>query len=407
MITNYWYIGQNGKFTDTRGTRIGASEVSKLIPDPERPTESLAGYGKTAITVFNEKIGQGKDFTGNLASEMGHEHENKALELFVRQFFGYDLALELKIKKQEYENNLKWAELKNLPLPNPEKYQVALFRHNTEYYIDGMIVHPDLIYLGDPELLNAPRNERYKTVNGIRVDFAKPFYVEAKSATKDATKRRTGVFNKGYDFKLTNWQGIPLKHFVQMQFQGALYQVDTGYLTLLHNTSEHQVWKVDKDKKWTKRIINIVGAMIRHIELKKMPLEMSICLADIIENYKTLNGDFLNVSGEKAKKIREICELEKSAKQHIKKYKNLITDCQDALAVYLKDYDCIMDGSEVLVKWKKTKGKRSIGIDKEIKGKLSVLDWLELNDKTAIRYLDKRGYLKTGKPSRSIDVKLK
>ncbi len=407
MITSYWYIGDKGKFEDTRGARLGASDIASLIPDSERPTESLAGYDQTAITLYEKKISKPTNYVQSLAAECGHEHENKSLELFVRQFFGYELGLELKIKKQEYENKLQWAKINKLEKPSPEEYQAGLFRHNTEYYQDGMIVHPDLIYLGDPELLNAPKDERYKTVNGVRVDFAKPFYIEAKSARKEATNRRDGVFNKGYDFKLFNWQGIPLKHFAQMQFQSALYQVDTGYLTLLHNTSEHQVWRVDKDKKWQKRIINIVGKMIKHIELKIMPLEMSICLADIIANYKNLKGDFLTLSGEKAEKVRAICLEEKKAKDQIKKWKNTAKDCSDSLSVYLKDFDYIMDGSDILVKWKMTKARISIGLDKSITGKLSFLDYLELNDKAGYRYLEKRGYLKTGKASRSIDVKLK
>jgi hypothetical protein len=392
MIKNFWYIGQKGTFKETRGARVGASEVPALFPNPEKPTESLAGYDQTALTLYNKKIGEKPPFIPSLAAEMGHFLENKSLELFIRQFFGADLAKEFIKQKILYEMAEGSKE--------PESFQVGLFRHNTEYYSDGMIVHPDLIYLGDP-------GAEKITVNGITVDKSKPFYVEAKSARKEATKRRNESFVKGYDFDLTNWQGIPLKHYVQMQFQSAIFQIDTGYLPLLHNTSEFQVWRVDKDKKWQARIINTVGKMLKYIEMKVPPKEMAICLSDIISLYPNLRNDFITVTGEKAERIKEICKIAKKADRQIKNWQAQKKDASDALSVEMKDYDEIKDGSETLVKWRKLSGRESIGLPKEITGKLSFLKYLKLNDKVGYNYIVRKEWLKTGKDSRSVDIKFK
>lgn len=402
MINNYWYIGQKGKFKDTRSARVGASDCPALFPNPEKPTESLAGYDQTALTLYHKKTGEKPPYIPSLAAEMGHFLENKALELFIRQFFGKELATEFIEKKIVYE--MRSRVLSPTRIENPEDYQVGLLRHNTEYYHDGMIVHPDLIYLGDPDI---PDEEKKITVNGITVDKSKPFYVEAKSARKEATKRRENTFVKGYDFDVTNWQGIPLKHYVQMQYQSALLEIDTGYLPLLHNTSEFQVWKVDRDKKWQKQIINTVGKMLKYIDMRKPPKEMAICLADIVSLYPTLKNDFITVSGDKAEKIKSICAEAEKADKQIKNWQDVKKDCTDALAVHMKDFDCIMDGSDVLVKWRKLSGRESIGLPKEITGKLSFLKWLKLNDKTGYNYIVRKGWLKVGKDSRSVDIKYK
>jgi hypothetical protein len=415
MINNFWYIGQKGSFKETRGARIGASDCPYLFPDPERPTESLAAFtdinGKkqpnTALDLWKKKTGEEKKFTNSYPARIGHTLEDKALEFFIERFFDKKSATILRIRKQRYENDLLLSEITEAEAPNPEHYQYGLFRHNTEYYFDGMIVHPDLIYLGNPDLLKAPKKGRYITVEGITVDLAKPFYLEAKSARKEATKRRNESFVKGYDFDLTNWQGIPLKHYVQMQFQSAVFQIDTGYLPLLHNTSEFQVWRVDKDKKWQARIINTVGKMLKYIEMKVPPKEMAINLADIISLYPNLRNDFITVTGDKAEKIKEICKEAKKAVKQIKNWEAVKKDCGDALSVYMTDYDEIKDGSDTLVKWKKTKGRESIGVSKEITGKLSFLKYLKLNDKTGYNYLFRKGWLKTGKDSRSVDIKWK
>lgn len=395
MNNNYHYIGN---FHGERSTRIGSSDIPKLFPNPEKPTESLAGYNNTAITLFNEKTGiTPKVYTKSLAAECGHDHENKSLELFIRMFFGYKIAFEFKFKKQAYENALEWHRVEGTEKPNPDDYQVGLFRHNTEFIKDNMIVHPDCIYLGDTTLLDKPKNERYVTVEGITVDKAKPFYIEAKSARQEATKRRDSLV-KGYDFESTTWQGIPLKHFVQMQFQSPITNIETGYLALLHNTSEFQVWRVDKNKQWQNRIIDTVGKMLKHIELKKPPKEMAICLADIISLYPNQKDDFRNVSDEEYEKIVEIIKEYKKADKQEKNWKAVKKDCQDALSVYLKDYDTLMYGSDVLVKWQTRKGSERFGI--------SIKD-LKKNEPLRYNYLVKHDLIKKSADSKSVAIKYK
>ena len=143
-----------------------------------------------------------------------------------------------------------------------------------------------------------------------------------------------------------------------MQYQSALLEIDTGYLPLLHNTSEFQVWRVDKDKKWQSRIIDTVGKMLKYIEIRKPPKEMAICLSDIVALYPKLRNDFITVSGDQSEKIKEACRIYNKANQQIKNWESQKKDAQDSIGVYLRDYDEIRDGSDILAKWKKITEKR-------------------------------------------------
>ena len=90
-MNNFWYISDN--FHTARSTRIGASEISSCIPNPEKPGESLAGYGNTAITLWQEKTGRKERDPAGLPAEMGNWNEAKCIELFLRGIdrgFGVD-----------------------------------------------------------------------------------------------------------------------------------------------------------------------------------------------------------------------------------------------------------------------------------------------------------------------------
>ena len=97
----FWYI--QGDFTKDRSFRIGASDIAACIPNPEKPTESLAGYGRTAVTVFEEKTGIAPRSFAGLPAEMGHWNEPKATELFMRPLFGPKISNEWLFKRMQFE----------------------------------------------------------------------------------------------------------------------------------------------------------------------------------------------------------------------------------------------------------------------------------------------------------------
>ena len=391
----FWYI--KGDFLKPRQTRIGASDIAKMIPNPEKPTESLAGYEQTAITLWKEKSGLSKRSPSGLAAEMGHYLENKALELFIRRFSGFEMGKVFIESKME-------CEFRSYETPNhhPESYQYTDYKHNIQYYNDDMIAHPDCVYVPGSSM------DYKKTVEGIAVDFTNPFLIEAKSAQFFATKRRNESLVQGYDFELLTWHGIPLKHYVQIQFQLALFEIKTAYLALIYDTSKFQVWRVDANEKWQARIIDLTGRMIKHIKDGTMPRELAMNKADIMEIYPRIEKDYVMLSGDSLDSVRGLCLEANHAKQQVKNWKEKQVDANDALAVMLRDYGELREGSDILAKWQEKKG--SWGIKKpedQEKNKESFIVWLKKNDLNAYKYLERKGLIRMGKGSRSVSVKFK
>ena len=399
----FWYIPPEG-FTKDRAIRIGASDIAKMIPDPENPVESLAGYEQTALTLWQEKSGLKKRDPAGLAAEMGNYLENKALELFIRRFSGYDAGRDFRESKveYEYERYIKSSKTAN-------SYQYTDYKHNTQFYNDAMIAHPDCVYVPDgiPDGFKYDIDYKVKR-EGITVDLSKPFLIEAKSAQFFAAKRRENTLVKGFDFSLTTWHGIPLKHYVQIQFQLALFQIPVAYLALIYDTSKFQIWRIDANEKWQARIIDLAGKMHKHIISKTMPRELAMNADDVKIMYPRIEKDYVMLSGESLDNVKDLCKEYQKAGQQEKNWKAKKKDAQDALAVMLRDYGELREGSDILAKWNLRKGSMGIGKPEGIEeSKDSFIVWLKKNDLNTYKYLERKGFIKKSADSRNVGVKFK
>jgi hypothetical protein len=379
-MVKFWHIFDN--FYTARSNRIGASDVPALIPDPENPTQSLAGYDRTPITVVMEKLGLKDREPSGIPAEMGHYLEPKALELFIREIFGYDMGRQFIKKKIAYEN-LEYPE-------KVEDYQMPLLKHNIQYYTDSLIAHPDCIYIGKKE-------KELITKFGLKLDLSKPFILEAKSATFWSAKRPEGSLTKGFDFDLHSWQGIPLKHYVQIQFQLALFEIEVAYLALLYNTSDFYVWEIRANEKHQADIMAIAENISGHIKNKTIPKNDALNQADIIEIYPELQKDFVYISGEEKEKALQIAKDYYNAEIQVKRWEAKKKEYQDSMAVLLKDNPSIRDETGEIAKWV-TKS----GYEKIIK-----LSDIKENNLKAFNYLKKNKLIEKTADSRSVKITYK
>ena len=380
----FWYISDN--FHTARSKRIGASEISACIPNPEKPGESLAGYGNTAITLWQEKTGRKERDQAGLPAEMGNWNEPKNIELFLR---GIDRALGL-----EYlQSRLEYELLKEHGTkPNPEKYQATPCKHNTQWYNDFAICHPDGIWV-------PPSSETQKIkAHGLKIDLSKPFLIEAKNASYWSAKRRNGSHHSGFDYELKTWQGIPLKFYVQIQYQLEALDVNVCYLPLLSDSANHHVWIIGRNRKWGRKLFELASRMKWHIDHDKPPKDLAISIDDVCTLYPTINDDFRLVTGEDGEKAVELARTYKHADEQAKLWDNRKKDAQSALSVYLADAKELrtnVDGEIVpVVKWVERKGSERIEALKTIK-----------EEKPEVyKYLEKKGCLSVGEASRSVKV---
>ena len=393
----FWFIQQN--FFEKKSTRIGASEISACLPNPEKPTESLAAWtdssGKrqcpTALTIWEKKTGRTKGSPSGVAAEMGHWIEPKDMQIFIRSIFGDDIADDWLYKRMIFELlNEKYQRTKQGLPPDPRDYQEGTILHNTQIYTDEMITHPDGIYKPEDTI-----SDRWTGIaHNLKIDLFKPFLIEAKSANFFAAKRPKDSKVSGYDFDLKTWQGIPLKNYVQIQFQLAMLDVDVCYLPLISNTSNFAVWEIKADRKRQNLLIDMAGRLAWHIKKDIAPKEMAINLSDIKKLYPTITEDFAYVTGEEREKAVEFAKKERQATAQLKIWKGKKQEASDSLGVLLKDRGELKDENGSICKWTHRKGAE----------KIKALKALKKENELEYRYLKRKGLLTTGDDSKYVNV---
>jgi len=374
-MVNFWYI--KGDFYKERSGRIGASDIPALIPNPENPTETLAGYGRTPISVWQEKTGRKEREPAGLPAEMGHYLEDKAAELFIRYFDGEHTAYQHIWDR--FSSNAAGGKY--------GAYQNTPYHHHAQYYRDGMIVHPDVIH-------EACTVGGRKSFDGVTVDTRKEFLVEAKSASYWSAKRPEGSIVKGYDFSLKTWQGVPLSHYMQIQFQLALLECDMAYLALIHNTNQFSVWEIKANRQHQGKLIDLAGKMAWHIQTDTAPRELAMNVSDIMALYPDIGDDFYMVRDEEREKAREIQKKYIEADRQAKAWEARKNDAKDAMAVILKDYAEVRDSEGIIAKWQSRKASERI----------KALSEIISTDPNAYKYLKRKKLIDSGSPSRFVKI---
>lgn len=393
-MTPYWYISND--FYEKRSTRIGASEVSCLIPNPEKPNESLAGYEKTAVTLWQEKTGRKERSVSGLPAEMGHWNEVKAIELFIRGI-DPDLAKSYLHSRMSYEVLAAYnSEFAGKRVSN---YQSTPWKHNTQWYNDQFIVHCDGVY-DDSDSICPDHAWKRGTVNahGYTIDLSIPHLIEAKTSSYWSAKRREGSLVSGFDFYLKGWQGIPLKYYVQIQFQLACMDVDVCYLPLLYDSASFHVWEIRRDRKTGDQLIDLSSRFAWHVKHDEPPKEMAMNSLDIQALYPEIREDFyFEGDPEKRQAIIEAAKAQVHAAEQEKAWKQKKDDASDALSVYLADNKELrieLDGEiRTVAKWVERKGGERIAGLKEI-----------AKDEKAYKYLKRKGFVSQGEDSRYVKV---
>lgn len=401
-------------FHKSRETRIGASEVSWLIPHPVTQIESLAAFTNpdthkrhacTALDLYNDKINP-PPWEYNFPAEMGHRLEGYAIFEFIKDNIDRDIA---KNFLRGYTLHKLGQEERNGPV-NPEPYNNTPFKHNTEAIIDYGVAHGDCLYDCSENIVSAQldydmdmsKNGILKR-NGLTIDLSKPFLIEAKSARSYSVSARKRDPYKGYDLTLKNWQGIPLKVYFQIQYQMWLYKVDVCYLSLIFDTSEKHYWQIKANRKHQKEIVQVASLMKKCIDNRTPPRELVMNTKDIVSLYPEIKDDFREAVGEELTELLTIAKLRHEASDQEKKWCKRKEDADNRMSIHLLDNQTIKgmvnDRLQTIAAWKKTGGTTTVMGLGDIKKRE--------DSKRIVRYLEKNELIKVGAEGRKADVKIK
>lgn len=388
MNYNYKFITN---FYESRKHKLGSSDIAACIPHPVRKNESLAGYNRTAITVFEEKTGRIKREHAGFSASVGNDLEPLILKYFIEdvhskktsvEFFkGYILC---ELEKQMKEDGI----IDCKPFNNTQ------FIHHTESENDYAISHADTLYIPTAD-------DKGKTkVSNINFDKSKSCIIEAKTSQFWAVKRKDDEYS-GFDFKGDDWKAIPLKFFFQIQFQMALYGFDLAYLPLLSNTSEKHYWEIKGNKKYQADLMELAEYMYKCVQKDIYPKEKAMNASDIQKLYPKIKEDFRECVGKELEMAIEIGKQYERAKQQKKQWELKERDALDAMSVLLKDereLKGLVNGElQTIARWKDTGGTEKIIALSKIKK-----DMPEIYE-----YLRGKKLLEYQKTDRKPEIKLK
>ena len=349
-------------FSKERTGKLGSSDIPALIQHPNC-TESLAGYGRTALTVYQEKSGLVEREPAGFHATMGNKREPDTIEKFITENDSAETA-------HKFYRDYMYTELERTDdgYPTAQDRQSTNYLHHTTAETDYAIAHADCIF---------------SDIHGSEI-------IEAKSALSWAAKRYDDPYS-GYDFNLQKWQGIPLKHWYQVQFQCAIYQevyglrIDTAYLALMCDSADFHQWLIPADRKVQERLLELASYMKKCIDTGKPPKLLAMNFSDIKILYPEIQEDFRHVSDpEEIAKVQEAQKQFAEAKAEIKAWKQKEEDAKNTMSIFLKDAKSlrgIVDGEIVeFAQWQERKGGERVAGVKEIKENQEVYNLLKKKD---------------------------
>jgi len=379
-------------FTHARATLIGSSDIVACLQHPEKH-ESLAGYERTAITVYKEKRGELPRAAAGLPADIGHELELLALQKAIEQIETVNGETPYTIKStiNRFRRGYQLAEINttidndgNVTYQNAEQFQNTNWLHHTEAITQDSVSHADCINIADPE-------------NSV--------IIEAKIATSSWSAKRGDDPYKGYDFELEGRLGIPLRHYMQVEHQCAVYnqcygiKIKRAYLALICD-GKFYLFEWRPDVKIQERLLELSSYMKLCVDTNTLPVKLAMNADDIKTIYPKINEDFRVVSGEQLETAMQYARVAKDAAVMKKNWEEKERDAKDALAVLLADSGRlrgIVDGEMVeFAAWQERKGSEKLLALSEIK-----------KDKRLFSYCEKNGLIKMGEPSKFVQVKFK
>jgi hypothetical protein len=362
-------------FTKSRAHLIGSSDVPALIQHPER-YESLAGYERTAMTVYMEKTGQIEREPAGLAAEIGKHMELLILKKCIERVDSEKSAT-------EFERGYQLCELAKTKTGyhDAESFQNTKWLHHTEAINEYSVSHADVI------------NEQ----DGV--------LIEAKMSLFWSSRRGDDPY-KGYDFEIEGRQGIPLKHYFQTEHQAAMYNLLYGIkikkiVVPIITDGKFHMWSYKPDLKTQEKVLELCSYMKQCIDTKTPPKIMAMNSKDIKLLYPQLKEDFRILSSDDLEGAILHARAARDCANQEKAWKAKKEDAQNALSVFLKDTKIlkgIVDGELVsIASWQERKGSETMVPLSEIK-----------KDKEKLQIcIDNELIKPAGDPSKYVVVKLK
>ena len=302
-MNNYKFMHSGAGVRSREGYYIGASEIPIIL-----------GLTKTTpMELWEQKTGRAEGFQGNQYTEWGNLLEGIILYKNIKMDSDNDTAYKFLV---DYTRN--------------QFYRGPGWKPKTQYHPFTEAIHKDF-----PWMLAHADCVALETFSGIVNDlpvFRKPpKIIEAKSGGRFANMRKEDM--DGYDPKDPTQSGLPMRVYVQVQWQQAVYDIMAGSVSALIDTNNFMQFDVPGNKQIQGKLIEIGSRFMRCLVQDIPPTPKTF--GDISKLFPLVNNNRLTIMGEKAVIAWDIKNKLKSDRKKIKKLKAKVDDYVNSLGLLI------------------------------------------------------------------------
>ncbi len=297
------YTFYSDQVRNTKEIIIGSCDLPVIIKLPDSKIK------KTTYELFEEKRRECEPFTGNDATEWGHELEPLLLSHFIRSRTNRKTAHEFKVDYILHED-YRYPGYK----PSTVFYPFTECRHPK---FPWAVAHSDCIYTGD-----------------------NPYNIEAKTGGYFARVRREGV--EGFDLEDHSANGVPTDILLQVQWQMLVYNIPLTYVLLLVDDNKFHVYEVPAIPKWFPLMIEKASRFYNCCITGEKPQPENF--DDVKKLFPDVFDRATYITGDRAIIAEEMAAEKDSLQAKIKKYENRIKDINDAAGLLMGDNKYLMNG---------------------------------------------------------------
>ncbi|MDD5006450.1 MAG: hypothetical protein PHS93_08060 [Candidatus Omnitrophica bacterium] len=320
------YTFYSDQVRNTKEIIIGSCDLPVIIKLPDSKIK------KTTYELFEEKRRECEPFTGNDATEWGHELEPLLLSHFIRSRTNRKTAHEFKVDYILHED-YRYPGYEPPTLYHP-------FTECRHPKLPWAVAHADCTYNdGNITWTTATIDEKEYTCpvfNNTKISYL----IEAKTGGYFARVKREGV--EGFDLEDHSANGVPGDILLQVQWQMLVYNVPLTYVLLLVDDNKFHVYEVPAIFKWWPLMLEKASRFYNCCITGEKPQP------ETFDDVKKLLPEVFDratyITGDRAIIAEEMKAEKKSLQAKIKKYNDRIDDINDAAGLLMGDNKYLYNG---------------------------------------------------------------
>jgi len=297
-MNHFKFILDEESFHKSRHKTIGASDMPILL--------GLSNFC-TPYELWRIKTGKQEAFQGNNSTTWGHRHEPNILASYIESVSDSQTAYEFELDYITHKKARKPGYK-----PATRFFPFTEFQHPDYHFA---IAHPDLI------------------------DMEEHLNIEAKSGRRFANIRRNEM--DGFDPDVNNENGIPLKYYIQTQWQLLCTGLDKAILRALIDTNEELSYEIKASKKIQEKLIDIGSRFMFCIKKDKSP--MPINSDDVKKLFPDVQEKTAYLLGSESEFANKMKERKSFLSGKVKKYQDEIEDINNSLMVLIGENRYLFD----------------------------------------------------------------